>query len=71
MSSSKHPIRMGKQLAMKFEPGRGYALEVLNFPSKTEAKRYVRVNKLTVLRGEFKFAPQAVVVNAACPREQA
>lgn len=65
--SKKPAIRMGKQIAMSFEPGRGHAKEVIELPSISQAKRYVRVNNLDVHRGEFKIAPHCKIHRATCP----
>ncbi len=65
------PIRKDTQIAVKFEDvGRHAALEVLNFPSKTEAKRYVRVKRLTVRRGSFAVAPKCQFIPTRCHREE-
>lgn len=70
MSSQKPAVRNGHRIAVRFEPGRGLATEVIELPSNTQARRYVRENGLKVVRGEFKVAPNCSIRHTSCETQQ-
>lgn len=65
-NSNGKAIRDGHRIATAFEPGRHWATEVIELPSSTQARRYVREKGLQVVRGKFKMAPNASVYRAEC-----
>lgn len=60
-------IRDGKRIALEFDD-HGYATLVVELPSISHARRYVRKKGLVVRRGTFKQLPSATVESCREPR---